>query len=562
MRFCLWAVFIIIGSSSSMFLGIQYAHIVDLMTGGAAVDIIFAALWVVVGIHIMLNAAWRTAAYIGARTQTAVSRDLDNTSFAFLHKHSFAFFQNNFVGALVKKVNRFSGSFDHIMSIIMWDFLTLVVYTTAALIILGNELPWFAVILLGWVVVYALLNYWYSLFKLKYDAQRAELNSKATAVLADTITNSANVKLFTGYDRERKRYWGVTDRLRHMRRFTWDLGTHFQIFQGVSMITLEIAMISVGIIFWQRGVLSIGDFVLVQMYITLIGRRMWDLGRVIRDFYERVADAEEMTEIFMTPHEVVDVPSAKPISVSGGEVEFRNVGFAYHKTRSVIKKMNLTIASGEKIALVGPSGAGKSTLVKLLLRQYDVSSGKILIDGQKISRATLESLWQHISYVPQDPVLFHRPLMENIRYGRPDATDEEVMEAAKQAHCHEFISAFPQGYDTLVGERGVKLSGGERQRVAIARAILRNAPILILDEATSSLDSVSEHLIQDALDTLMKEKTTIIIAHRLSTIMKMDRILVLEQGEIVEEGTHASLLKKKDGLYKELWHMQSGGFLG
>jgi len=213
------------------------------------------------------------------------------------------------------------------------------------------------------------------------------------------------------------------------------------------------------------------------------------------------------------------------------------------------------------IIFCAPSGAGKSTIIKLLLRQHDLMSGKIEIDGQRISRVTLESLWESISLVPQDPILFHRSLMENVRYGKPGASDKEVFEAAKLAHCHEFISQFPDQYNTYVGERGIKLSGGERQRVAIARAILRNAPILVLDEATSSLDSESERLIQDALDILMKNKTVIVIAHRLSTIMRMDRIIVVDEGEIVEEGTHTQLLKKKDGLYARLWKVQAGGFI-
>jgi ATP-binding cassette subfamily B protein len=221
----------------------------------------------------------------------------------------------------------------------------------------------------------------------------------------------------------------------------------------------------------------------------------------------------------------------------------------------------LRVRSGEKVALVGPSGAGKSTIVKILFRFYEITRGKILIDGQDISRVTQESLRDQISLVPQEPILFHRTLRENIRYGRPGASDEEVVEAARQAHCHEFISGLDKGYDTYVGERGIKLSGGERQRVAIARAILKNAPILVLDEATSSLDSESEALIQDALRVLMRDKTVIVIAHRLSTIMQMDRIIVLENGTVADMGTHQELLRTEGGLYKKLWQLQAGGFL-
>ena len=243
------------------------------------------------------------------------------------------------------------------------------------------------------------------------------------------------------------------------------------------------------------------------------------------------------------------------------QVEFKEVSFAYNKTREIIKKMDLVIKPQEKIALVGSSGAGKSTIVKLLLRQHDISGGKILIDGQNIAKCTQESLWQNVSLVPQDPMLFHRSIMENIRYAKPDASDEEVMSVAKQANAHDFILNLSDGYNTLVGERGIKLSGGERQRVAIARAILKNSPILILDEATSSLDSKSEKLIQDALGNLMKGKTVIIVAHRLSTIMNSNRILVIEQGGILEQGSHKVLLKKKNGIYRNLWDIQVGGFM-
>jgi ATP-binding cassette subfamily B protein len=289
---------------------------------------------------------------------------------------------------------------------------------------------------------------------------------------------------------------------------------------------------------------------------------VWGFGRVIRRFYESLSDASEMTEILKTPHEIKDVEGAKELIVKNGGIDFKNVDFGYGDSRRILSAFDLSIAPGEKVALIGPSGAGKTTVVKLLMRMHDVTGGKIEIDGRDISQVTQESLWKNISLVPQDPILFHRTLMNNIRYGCPEATDDEVIEASKAAHCHEFIEASPEKYGTFVGERGIKLSGGERQRVAIARAILRNAPILILDEATSSLDSGSESLIQDALDRLMKGKTVIVIAHRLSTVKKMDRIIAVSDGKIVEEGDHESLSAKDDGMYSRLWKLQAGGFSG
>jgi ATP-binding cassette subfamily B protein len=257
---------------------------------------------------------------------------------------------------------------------------------------------------------------------------------------------------------------------------------------------------------------------------------------------------------------VVDKPKAREFKFKHGAIEFSKVGFTYKEGVDVLSDFSLNIKPGEKVALIGSSGGGKSTIVKLLFRFFDIQKGRISIDSQDISTVTQDSLRKNLSLVPQDPILFHRSLMENIRYGKPEASEEEVVEASRVAHCHEFISGFPQGYETLVGERGVKLSGGERQRVAIARAVLKNAPILVLDEATSSLDSESEMLIQDALKKLMKGKTVIVIAHRLSTIMQMDRIIVIDGGKIVEEGKHKELLKAQEGIYQKLWNIQAGGF--
>ncbi|MDP3880958.1 MAG: ATP-binding cassette domain-containing protein, partial [bacterium] len=264
--------------------------------------------------------------------------------------------------------------------------------------------------------------------------------------------------------------------------------------------------------------------------------------------------------ILLMEHAVKDKRGAKELEVRKGEIIFKDTVFKYKEGIEVLSGFDLKIKAGERLAFVGPSGGGKSTIVKLLFRFHDLDKGEIKIDGQDISEVSQDSLRDNVSLVPQDPILFHRSLMENIRYARENASDGEVIEAAKQAHAHDFISSFPKGYDTLVGERGVKLSGGERQRVAIARAILKDAPILVLDEATSSLDSESEMFIQDALKKLMKGRTTIVVAHRLSTIMQMDRIVVIQNGDIIEEGKHEELVKAQQGTYQRLWEIQAGGF--
>lgn len=504
---------------------------------------------------------WRFNGFANNFFQPRVMADLMNSSFEYLQKHSFGFFINQFVGSLVRKVNRFVQAFERITEKVYWDLFPMAIRVIAILIVLFYHNVIIAVILMVWTVVYVGINYGFSLYKLKYDVKRAEIDSEVTGRLADTITNNANIKLFTALKNEIKRFKELTEKQFKINRFTWNLSDFNESIQAALMIGLEFTILYVAIRFWQKGVLSIGDFVLLQAYMVQMFLRLWDFGRIIKEVYERLADAEEMTGIFMKPHDVIDKPRASELIVDRGKVEFKEVGFNYAKTRQVIKNFNLTIKPGEKVGIVGPSGAGKSTLVVLLFRFYDLTDGKIFIDGQKISNVTQESLRRNMSLVPQDPLLFHRTLTENIRFGNRSASIDKINDAAKQAHCDEFIENLPEKYDTYVGERGVKLSGGERQRVAIARAICKNAPILILDEATSSLDSHSELLIQDALAALMKGKTTIVIAHRLSTIMKMDRIVVIDKGEIKEIGTHDALLQKKGGIYQRLWNLQAGGFI-
>ncbi len=505
--------------------------------------------------------AWRIALVPNTKYQAKVLAELAEKCFAYLHKHSFSYFNNNFVGTLVKRVNWFTKAFEGIMDRFTFNLLPLLTNLVVIFYVLNRRNSWLGLAIGIWIVVFLIINWFLTKYKLKFDIERNEAESVSTAILADTITNNANVKLFCGYGREVQGFRAALQKVRTIREFTWTLDNIIDGVQGLMAFVLEMGIFYVAIGLWKQNILTVGDFVLIQSYVIIIFDKVWDFGKIIRHIYSNLADAEEMTVMLSTPHEIQDVRNAGLLKIKKGEIEFKEVDFYYHETRKIFAHFNLHITPHEKVAFVGPSGAGKSTIVKLLLRMHDVSRGKILIDGQKIDHVTQESLWAAVSLVPQDPILFHRSLLENIRYGKPDATDEEIFEAARKAHCHEFISDFPEGYATMVGERGIKLSGGERQRVAIARAILRNAPILVLDEATSSLDSESEAMIQDALATLMKNKTVIVVAHRLSTIMKMDRIIVVDKGEIIENGTHAQLLKKKTGMYKNLWNLQAGGFI-
>lgn len=555
-----------IGTIVNLVPPLLYKRFFDILSAStpetASTEVLITILFQVFGVFFASWSLWRIILFTNNYFQPMVMRDLSQTCFDYLHKHSSTFFNNSFVGSLVKRVNRFGSAFEGMIDLLTFNALRIIITITFISVVLLLQHIVIGIAIIVWVVLFVILNYIGAQYKLKHDVARAAQETKRTGLLADSISNHQNVKFFNGYAKETKRFADAVERLRILQKKSWDIGQWFETVQVLLMIVLEFGLMYIAVLYWQRGLLTIGDFVLIQTYIVTIFGKLWDVGRYIRHFYVCLADAEEMTEILETPHEIIDSKSASPLNVHLGEVVFDNVTFKYNKTRTILNKLTLSIAGGERFALVGHSGAGKSTITKLLLRMHDVSSGSIKIDGQKIHQVTLESLWQHISYVPQEPILFHRTLMENIRYGRPEATDEEVFEAAKLAHAHEFIESFPEQYKTFVGERGVKLSGGERQRVAIARAILKNAPILVLDEATSSLDSESEMLIQDALDTLMKGKTVIVIAHRLSTIMKMDRIVVMEDGVVIEDGTHKQLLRKKTGMYRKLWDLQAGEFIG
>ena len=553
--------FLLIGDSFAILAPYWYKKFFDVLSSNPDVKILYTTLFIILAIKILHWFFIRVMAFLYIKFNTDCLKNLNDICFSKVHKHSFSFFNNSFVGSLVKKVGRFVQSFDRISDRIIWDLMPIIINVTLISVVLFGRNKFFAVIIVSWIFIFVVTSYFFSKFKLKYDFERSQLDSKVGAFLADSFTNNTNVKLLVGYDRECNDFQQKTEDLRKIRKFSWDMSTLFDAVQWMLMIVLEIVMMFYAVKVWQTGDLTVGDFILIQSYLTIIFEKFFGFGRVIRDFYESLADAEEMTEILDMPYDIQDVRNAKELQVNKGKIEFIDVNFAYSKTRGIIKKMNLTIRPDEKIALVGPSGAGKSTIVKLLLRQHDVSRGKILVDGQNIAKVTQESLWGNISLVPQDPILFHRSIMENIRYAKPEATDEEVIEAAKLANAHDFIIGAPEGYGTFVGERGIKLSGDERQRVAIARAILKNSPILILDEATSSLDSKSEKLIQEALINLMKCKTVIIVAHRLSTIMHSDRILVIKEGGIAEQGKHQELLKKKKGIYSNLWDIQVGGFL-
>ncbi|MDQ3077098.1 MAG: ABC transporter ATP-binding protein/permease [bacterium] len=563
--FSLSVIFVIVANAISIYAPLYYRDFFNIVSkstdrassGPELMRIIFMILF----LNGLIWISYRINAYCHIVFQAHAMAKLKQNAFNYMIEHSYMFFANSFTGTLVQRVNRYARAFERLTDRFIYSVLPILVQVIGIGFILWFINPVLTFIILGLTFSFLLFNYVFSVWKLKYDLRMTEADSKATGYISDVISNQNTVSLFTAYNFEKTGYKRVTKNQADASSLAWNLNAIVQAFQSGFIFIAEFALFYYAIIYWQQGVIDVGTLVLIQVYFLGLGAKLWELSRIVRDIYEGFADAKEMIDIMKLPHEIKDIPAAVELNVTNREIEFKNIEFSFNQTRSVLNNINLIIKGGERIALIGPSGAGKSTFIRLILRFYEVTAGEILIDGQNIREVTLNSLRKNISYVPQEPILFHRSLKENIRYGRRDATDNEVQEAARLAHCEEFIKNLPLTYDTLVGERGIKLSGGERQRIAIARAILKNAPILILDEATSSLDSGSEHLIQDALDVLMKDKTVIVIAHRLSTIRKMDRIVVIDNGQVTEQGTHDELLQIEGSLYSKLWNLQAGGFL-
>ncbi len=535
----------------------------QLQSGSVSIDnslnlILTYAILVFVGEVVI----WRFSLYFTWTFEVDTMRDIYQKIFRKLSRETMQFHASRFGGALVSQSNKFIGSYERFWDMIIWTMTPMLTSIIGAVAVLWYLSYWqYALFLLLLAVGFGVAVFVSSRFLADRNKREAQASTKSTGYLADVVTNIATVKSFGREKYELSQAAQYNNDWRDKSfSLKWGVIKATSIYASF-LAVIQIAALLFAVVFASNSTIAIGSIYLMFVYTMTVGRQMWEMNNIVRTYNRVIGDSHDMTEILLQPNDITDVSDAA-LTITHGKIDFTDVAFTHDagEGERVFKNFTLSIPAGQRVGIVGHSGSGKTTLTRLLLRFSDVDTGTIAIDDQDIAKVAQQSLHESIAYVSQEPMLFHRSLSENIAYGKPDATADEVRHAAQLAHADEFIQSLPHKYDTPVGERGVKLSGGQRQRIAIARAILKDAPILVLDEATSALDSESEKLIQQSLETLMKGRTSIVIAHRLSTIAKLDRIIVLDHGRIVEDGTHGDLLQKKS-VYARLWSHQSGGFI-
>jgi ATP-binding cassette subfamily B protein len=539
-------------------------RLIDAVTSGAASDAAawhaaLAAFGILIGLGLG-SLVLRQFAFgvISAMTLKMMSR-ICAEAFRRVQRFSSDWHANTFAGSTVRKITRGIWALDLLNDTLLLALFPTLIMLAGAAILLGLHWPVMGFVVGGSALVYLVAIV---MLSLAYVAPAARLgnawDTRLGGALADAISCNAVVKAFGAEMREEARLQRVIRKWRGRTYRGWIRGTVNGGAQGIMLVMMRLAIVGLALLLWSNQRASAGDIAFVLTMFFILQGYMRELGMHVRNLQRSVNDMEELVGLEHQPLGIADRPGAPPIVITAGEIRFDHVTFLYGgHTVPLYRDFSLRIAPGERVGLVGHSGSGKTTFVKLIQRMHDVNEGAILIDGQDIATVQQASLRQQIAIVQQEPILFHRTLAENIAYARPGATQAEIEAAARLANAHDFIATLPRGYETLVGERGIKLSGGERQRVAIARAFLADAPILILDEATSSLDSESEMLIQQAMERLMIGRTTLVVAHRLSTVRALDRLIVMEKGRIIEEGTHDALVARPDGVYRRLFERQA-----
>ena len=532
---------------------------------GISLDSVWIYILLFMTLWLSGEVLWRFGGHYLNKLEAAAVNDLAKNGFKRLLDRDYDFYTNNFVGSLTKTAVAYSRGFELFTDTLGFNVVNNIFPIIFAAVILWMYSPWIPILLIVCLAVALAIGLPIVRRRSRLVAERHMASTRMSGRLSDALTNILAVKSFAKERPELDAYGVLVDDLTTKIKRAADFqNLRFDMSMSPVYVMTNVFGLIAAIFFSQKLGLQIGTVFIVFSYYSSVTRVFWEMNRIYRNIEMAIGEAAEFTQITMDPPQIQNASAAKSLVVRNPAISFKDVSFGYSGGDSgadrFLERFNLEIKSNQKVGLVGPSGGGKTTITKLLLRFIDLQSGSISIDGQDISKVTQESLRSAIAYVPQEPLLFHRSLLENIAYSKESSTEKEVVEVSKLARAHDFISALPRGYETLVGERGVKLSGGQRQRVAIARALLKQTPILVLDEATSSLDSESEKYIQEGLWELMKGKTALVIAHRLSTIKHLDRIVVLDQGRIVQDGTHEELISKP-GLYARLWSHQVGEFL-
>lgn len=525
---------------------------------------IWPALIVPMVVFLLLNVGevifLRVAGACRAHTNPRLRRSVTQELYAYLQHHSHRFITNNFAGALAHRISDTSQGVSMSLATIVFEFFPVIIKLAVSSILLFRASVFLGGFVTLWSAIFLIISYRLARLCQPHARRHAAARSETNGKIVDSVTNLSSVRLFARLPFERQYLDKYLDTEIQTARIAMAYMERIHWFQYSAAVVLKVGVLLLAAYLWRYGKIDIAGFVMSISLALLIISEVRNLGRRFLEFFEYIGNIANGVHSIIRSHEVVDVPDAKPLKVSRGSIEFRGVTFGYTPERNVFEDLDLIIPPGQRVGLVGYSGSGKSTLVNLVLRLYEPQEGAILIDGVDIRDVTQASLHSQISLIPQEPGLFHRTLLENIRYGNLEVDDHQIKAASRQAHAHDFIEEMPQAYHSLVGERGVKLSGGQRQRIAIARVIAKGAPILIMDEATSSLDSVTEKAIQDSLDNIMRGKTVIVVAHRLSTISHLDRILVFDEGRIIEDGSHRELLALNKA-YARLWNRQVNGFI-